>query len=58
MADVAEVDLSVAMEEEETIGTVDKMPKWCDAMTDHSFRFNHHITSLTMNGTGYLRHKE
>ena len=52
-----EVDLAVSMEEEETIGAVDKMLKWCDAMTDHNWRFNRHMTPLTMNCIGYLRHK-
>ena len=58
LADLAEVDLSGAMEEEETIGAVDKMFERCDAMTYHNWRFNRHMTSLTMNATGYLRQKE
>ena len=54
---VAEADLAMAMEEEEIIGAVDKIIEWCDAMTNHIWRFIHNMTSLTMNGTGYLRHK-
>ena len=52
MSDVAEVYLDMAMEEEETIGAVDKMIKWCDVITDHNWMFTHHMTSLTMNGAG------
>ena len=44
MADVAEVDLAVATEEEETIGALDKMLEWCDSITDHNWRFNRHMT--------------
>ena len=57
LSDVEEVDLYVAMEEEETIGAVEKMIKWCNKMTDHNWRFTHHFTPLTMNGTGYIRQK-
>ena len=57
LADVVEVDLVVAMEEEESIDKVDKMLKWCNVMTYHSWRFIRNMTSLTTNGTGYLRHK-
>ena len=52
LADMAELDLDVAMQEEETIGAVGKMLEWCDAMTDYNWRFTRHMTSLTMNGTG------
>ena len=52
LADVAEVDLVVDMEEEETICAVEKMLEWCDAMTDNNRRFIRNMTSLTMNGTG------
>ena len=58
LVDVAEVDLAVAMEEEETIGAVEKMLKWCNIITYHNWRFTFHMTSLTMNGTGYLSQKE
>ena len=34
LKDAVEVDLVVAMEEEETIGAVEKMLEWCDVMTD------------------------
>ena len=57
-ADMAEVDLVLAMEEEETIGALEKILEWCNAMTDHNWRFTRHMTSLTKNGTGYLRQKE
>ena len=36
LADVEEVDLVVNMEEEKTIGKVDKCFEWCNAMTYHS----------------------
>ena len=52
LEEVAEVDLDMAMKEEETIGVLDKILKWCDAMTDHNFRFTRHMNSLTMNDTG------
>ena len=52
LAGVEEVDLVVAMKEEEMIGTVDKILEWCDAMTDHNCRFIRHMISLTMNVTG------
>ena len=58
LADVTEVDLFVAMEEEGTICLVDKMLEWCNTMMDHNWRLIHHMTSLTSNGTGYLRKKE
>ena len=54
LAGVEEVDLVVDMEEEETICAVEKMLEWCDAMTDNNRRFIRNMTSLTMNGTGYL----
>ena len=57
LADVTDVDLAMNMEEEEKIGAVDNMLKWCDAMTDHNWRFTCHMTSLTMNDTGFLRQK-
>ena len=44
MADVAEVDLSVDMEEEGNIGVVDKMLEFCDATTDNNWRFTRHMT--------------
>ena len=53
LEDVVEVDLAMAMEEEETIGAADKIIESCDAMTYHNWRFTRHMTSLTMNGTGY-----
>ena len=53
LAEVTEVDLAMAMEEEETIGAADKIIESCDAMTYHNWRFTRHMTSLTMNGTGY-----
>ena len=49
---VVEIDLAAAMEKKETIGAVEKILEWCDAMTDHNWRFTRHMTSLTMNGTG------
>ena len=52
MAGVAEVDMVVAMEEEEIIGTVEKMLEWCDTMTDHNWRFIRHMISITTNVTG------
>ena len=52
LADVAEVDIFVATKEEEIIGTVDNMLKWCDTMIDKNWRFIHYMNSLTMNGTG------
>ena len=58
LADVTDVDLAMNMEEEEKIGAVDNMLKWCDAMTDHNWRFTRHMNPLTMTGTGYLMHKE
>ena len=57
LADVEEVDLYVAMKEEEIIGTVDKILECCDAMTDHNWRFTCHMTSLTMNDKGCLIQK-
>ena len=57
LADVAEVYLVVAMQEEETMGAVDKILERCDAMMDYNWRFIRHMTLLTMNGTGYLRYK-
>ena len=57
LAGVEEVDLVVDMEEEETICAVEKMLEWCDAMTDNNRRFIRNMTSLTMNGTGYLSQK-
>ena len=57
MADVVEVDLAMATKEEETIGAVDKMLKWCNTMPDHNWRFTRNMTSITMNGTDYLRKK-
>ena len=57
LADVEEVYMVVAMEEEETIGAVDKILEWCDAMMGHNWRFIFHMTSLTINGTGYLIQK-
>ena len=57
LADVAEVHLAVAMEEEETTGSVDKILKWCDAMTDNNWIFTCHMTSLKMNDIGCLRQK-
>ena len=50
LADLVEVDLSGAMEEEETIGALDKMLEWCDAMKDTNWSFTRHMNSLTMNG--------
>ena len=58
LEDVAETDMAVAMEEEEIVGAVDKMLERCNAISDYNWRFTRHITSLTMNWTGYLRHKE
>ena len=58
LSDAVEVDLLLEIEEEEAIGVVDKMLKWCNVMTYHSWRFIRNMTSLTMNVTGYLRHKE
>ena len=57
LADVEDADLSVAMGEAETIGAVDNIIEWCDAMTDHNWGCTRHMTSLTMNGTGCLRQK-
>ena len=57
MAEVVEVDLAVAMEEEEITGKVDKMLKWCDAMAYHNWRLNRHMNSLMMNGKVYLSQK-
>ena len=57
LADVAEVYLSVDMEEEETIGAVDKMLEWCNLVTDHNWRFTCHMTSLTINGKVCLCHR-
>ena len=57
LENVEEVDPVVAMGKKETIGAVEKMVKWCDVMTDPNWRFIRHMTSLTMNITGYLRHK-
>ena len=57
LADLSEVDLDVAMEEEETIGAVDKILEWCDSMTDHNWRFTRHMNSLTMNEIFCLRQK-
>ena len=58
LEDVAEVDLAVAKEGEEIIGTVEKILEWCNETTDKNWRFTRHMTSLTTNGTGYLRQKE
>ena len=58
LEDVTELDMAVAVEEEETIGAVEKILEWCDAMTDQNWRFICHMTSLTMNGTDYLRQTE
>ena len=52
LVDVSEVDLAVAMEEEENTGAVDKMLEYFNEMKDHNWRFNRHMNSLTMNGTG------
>ena len=57
LAGVEEVYMVVDMEEEETICAVEKMLEWCDAMTDNNRRFIRNMTSLTMNGTGYLSQK-
>ena len=39
------------------MGAVDKILERCDAMMDYNWRFIRHMTSLTMNGTGYLIQK-
>ena len=39
LADVAELDLFMTMEEEEVIVAVDKILEWCNVMMDHSWRF-------------------
>ena len=57
LADVAELDLFMTMEEEEVIVAVDKMLEWCNVMMYHSWRSIRNMTPLPMNGTGYLRHK-
>ena len=57
LANVSEVDLVVAMEEEETIFSVDNMIESCNVMTYHNWSCTHRMTSIKMNGTGYLRHK-
>ena len=43
LEDVAEVDLAVAKEEEEIIGTVDKITEWCNETTDKNWRFTRHM---------------
>ena len=55
LLDVEEVDMVVTIEEEESIGAVDKMLEWYNVMTYQSWGFIRHMISLTMNGTGYLR---
>ena len=44
LVDVTEVDLAVAMEEEEIIGAVYKMLEWCNTMMYQNLRFIHRIT--------------
>ena len=58
LADVAEVDIVVDMKEEKTMCAVENMIEWFYAMMDHNWGCIRHMTSLAMNGTGYLRHKE
>ena len=58
LADVTEVYLAVALEEEETVGAVDNIIEWYDTIMDHNLRFTRHMTSLIMNSTCYLRQKE
>ena len=58
LVDVAGVDMVVEMEEAETICALEKMRKWCNVMTDHSWKFTRIMISLTMNGKVYLRHRE
>ena len=57
LADMVDVYLFMAMEEEESIGAVQNILEWCNVMTDHSWRFIRHMTLLAINGTGSLRQK-
>ena len=52
MADVSEIYLVVDMKAEKTIGLVDKMLEWCNAIMDHNWRFICNMNSLPMNSKG------